>query len=258
MRASQQHHQDLVWQRESEFHDALAGHVDPTARPPARPNLWESIVLREAGDLRGRRVLELGCGIGDMTLHFIAEGAAVTALDISPRMVEVARRRAEAWAPGAQARFLSVPVEATGLESSSFDVVAGLNILHHVDVLGAATEIARVSRAGVRGIFIENSGLNPLLSLARRCLAGRLGIARYGTPDEHPLTGRDYRHFRARFRVVDVDYPEFMFFRIFDRQVMRYRSKRVSELLTGTDQTIYRVFPALRRFSYKVLLRLQK
>src|SRR5438132_11463641 len=112
MRASQQSQKDLVWQRESEFHDALAGQVDATARPPARPNLWESIVLREAGDLRGRNVVELGCGIGDMTLHFIAEGAAVTALDLSPRMVEVARRRAEAWAPGAHAGSCSVPLEA--------------------------------------------------------------------------------------------------------------------------------------------------
>ena len=85
-----------------------------------------------------------------------------------------------------------------------------------------------------------------------------MGIARYGTEDEHPLTGRDYGHFRGLFRVVQVNYPEFVFFRIFDRQVMRYRSKRVSDFLRGMDAATYRLAPPLRRFSYKVLLRLQK
>jgi SAM-dependent methyltransferase len=247
-----------VWLREAEFHDALADNLDAAARPPAAPNFWEALLLKEAGDLRGRQVLEIGCGVGDLTLHLINAGAAVTALDISPRMVELARRRAEAWAPTPEARFLSVPVEATGLEPSKFDVVVGLNILHHVNVEGAAVEIARVSRFGARAVFIENSGLNPLLSVARRHVAGRLGIPRYGTSDEHPLTRRDYRQFRRLFRVVEVTYPEFVFFRIFDRQVMRFRSKPLSRVLQWMDSGTYRLLPSLRRFSYKVLLRLEK
>jgi ubiquinone/menaquinone biosynthesis C-methylase UbiE len=247
-----------VWLREAEFHDALADHLDAATRPPAAPNFWEALLLREAGELRGRQVLEIGCGVGDLTLHLVAAGASRTALDISPRMVEAAKRRTKAWAPTAEAQFLSVPVETTGLEPSQFDLVIGLNILHHVDVHGAAREMARVSRSGARGVFIENSGLNPVLSFARRHLAGRLGIPRYGTLDEHPLTNRDYDQFRRLFRVVAIKYPEFVFFRIFDRQVMRFRSKRISKLLTQMDIATYRVLPALRRFSYKVLLRLEK
>jgi SAM-dependent methyltransferase len=247
-----------VWLREAEFHDALADHLDAGARPPAAPNFWEALLLKEAGELRGRQVLEIGCGVGDLTLHLIDAGAAVTALDISPRMVEAAMLRAEAWAPTAEARFLSVPVEATDLERSKFDVVVGLNILHHVNVEGAAREIARVSRPGARGVFIENSGLNPVLSFARRHVAGHLGIPRYGTLDEHPLTDRDYKQFRRLFRVAKVNYPEFVFFRIFDRQVLRFRSKPISKVLTRMDLATYRLFPPLRRFSYKVLLRLEK
>ena len=247
-----------VWLREAEFHDALASHLDAAARPAAAPNFWEALVLREAGDLRGQRVLEIGCGVGDLTLHLLAAGASVTALDISPRMVAIARRRAEAWAATAEAQFLSVPVEATGLDSSTYDVIIGLNILHHVDVGGAAEEIARLSRPRARAVFIENSGLNPLLSFARRHVAGRFGIPRLGTIDEHPLTERDYDEFRRLFRVVKVNYPEFVFFRIFDRQVMRFRSKPMSTLFRSMDVAAYRWLPPLRRFSYKVLLRLEK
>ena len=52
-----------VWLREAEFHDALASHLDAAARPAAAPNFWEALVLREAGDVRGQRVLEIGCGV---------------------------------------------------------------------------------------------------------------------------------------------------------------------------------------------------
>ena len=44
----------------------------------------------------GDRVLEVGCGTGALTLRCARRGAQVTAIDISPRMLAVARRRASA------------------------------------------------------------------------------------------------------------------------------------------------------------------
>ena len=50
-------------------------------------------ILRLAGDVAGRRVLELGCAGGVLTQQLADRGAAVLALDREPRMAALARQR---------------------------------------------------------------------------------------------------------------------------------------------------------------------
>jgi 2-polyprenyl-3-methyl-5-hydroxy-6-metoxy-1,4-benzoquinol methylase len=45
------------------------------------------------GDVSGRQVLELGCGAGTLTEWLVEQGAVVTGLDVSPKMVRLARAR---------------------------------------------------------------------------------------------------------------------------------------------------------------------
>src|SRR5271167_1012128 len=49
------------------------------------------------GRWKGRRVLEIGCGIGTDTINFARAGAHVTAVDLSETSIEVARQRAEVF-----------------------------------------------------------------------------------------------------------------------------------------------------------------
>lgn len=48
---------------------------------------------RLPADLAGVRVLDAGCGAGQMTAELAARGADVTAIDISPRLIEIAAAR---------------------------------------------------------------------------------------------------------------------------------------------------------------------
>lgn len=242
-----------VLAREREHHDRIAAGLDPEAMPPGEPDEWEAAILAAAGEVQGRDVLELGCGDGGLSLALLARGARLTALDLSPGMVAVAEARARRFRPEASARFLAASAEATGLESHAFDLVVGKWVLHHLDLDRAADELQRVLRPGGRAVFAETSGLNPLLRLARRHLAGRAGIARIGTPDEAPLGRGDLALLRRRFARARVSFPVFQLLQILDRQVLRYRWPRVTRACRRVDAALGRV-PLLRRHGHWLMV----
>ena len=240
--------------REREFHDDIARELSPEHLPPQPPGPLEEALLAAAGDLEGRRVLDLGCGSGDLTLMLLERGAHVTALDLSPEMVRIARQRAELFGRTPDAVWVAAAVEASGLGSGAYDVVLGRFILHHLELDRAAAEIVRLLAPGARAVFLENSGRNPLLMFARRHLAGRFGIPRLGTKDEMPLQRRDVAALAREFDSVDLTYPVFEFLCLFDRQVLRFRWPRISRLIAAADTAIARLVPAVLPFSFRVLV----
>ena len=248
-----------MWAREREFHDALARELDVEALPHRRqPDRLDSALLELAGDVNGLTVLDAGCGQGDLTLHLLTQHASVTALDVSPGMIDVVRRRRERLVDHAGVlTTVAAPMEHSGLPDAGFDLVLGKFILHHIDIESGAKELRRVLRPGGRAIFIENSGGNPLLRVARNRLAGRVGIPRLGTEDEHPLMARDLEGLRAVFDNVTPHYPVFEFLVLFDRQVLRFRYRRVSRAIRRLDNAVHRCAPRLRRFSYRVIVELE-
>src|SRR4051794_7841379 len=93
--------------------DAIAATlVDEARRPLPYADLRDytrwSPGLRGAadalGDLRGRRVLELGCGMGQLTTMLALAGAEVSAFDLSPRSTDITRTRLEAHGVDADVR----------------------------------------------------------------------------------------------------------------------------------------------------------
>lgn len=243
-----------VLARERDHHDRIAAGLDPAAMPPRAPDAWEQAILDAAGDLRGREVLELGCGDGSLSLALLERGARLTALDLSPGMVAVARARAERFAPDASALFLAASAERSGLEDAAFDVIVGKWVLHHLDLPVAAGELRRLLRPGGRAVFAETSGLNPVLRAARRRLTGRCGVARVGTEDEQPLGARDVEVLRSRFTVA-VAFPVFQLLQIFDRQVLRYRWPVLTRACARADAVLGRI-PGVRRWGHWLQLTL--
>jgi 2-polyprenyl-3-methyl-5-hydroxy-6-metoxy-1,4-benzoquinol methylase len=101
----------------------------------ARKYLVEPHILRFAQHDRwaGKRVLEIGCGIGTDTMRFARAGAQVTAVDLSSRSLEVARQRAAVYGLSDRVSFY----EANGEELSHFvppqpfDLVYSFGVIHH-------------------------------------------------------------------------------------------------------------------------------
>jgi SAM-dependent methyltransferase len=98
-----------------------------------------------------RRILEAGCGWGELAVWLAREtGAEVVAIDLSPRMVELARQR------GVDARVADV--QALPFADGQFDCVVAAWMLYHVpDLDRGVSELARVLRPGGTLVAVTNS-----------------------------------------------------------------------------------------------------
>ena len=185
-------------QREREFHDRWAKEVDATALDPGGlancPTTPETTwALAQLGEIRGRRVLDLGCGYGETAAWLALQGAMVEAIDISPEMVEVSRRLAVRVGVADRITFHVGPGEALRFADASFDAAFGHDVLHHLDLERARNELLRVLRPGARAVFAEPLGHNPIINLFRNL------SPETRTPDEVPLRFADFARLRLGF-----------------------------------------------------------
>jgi SAM-dependent methyltransferase len=107
--------------------------------------------MAEIGALSPQRVLEVGCGWGELAEWITRDtGAEVVAVDLSSRMVELARER------GVEARVADV--QQLPFADGEFDLVVAAWMLYHVpDLDRGLRELARVLRPGGGLVAVTNS-----------------------------------------------------------------------------------------------------
>ena len=107
-------------------------------------------LLQDAANLQpGSTVLDIGCGPGHVAGALAEAGAAVTGIDFSARMVEVARRHYP------QATFLEANAEELPFGDASFEAVVSNFVVHHLarpDVV--FREVCRALKPGGRFAFV--------------------------------------------------------------------------------------------------------
>jgi len=106
------------------------------------------LTLDLLGEVRGRRVLDLGCGEGGYARELARRGAIVTGIDGSERLVEVARERSTP--AGLNIDFFCLNANhLDSLVDASFDaVLAAMSLMDVEDYPGAVAEAHRVLRPG--------------------------------------------------------------------------------------------------------------
>lgn len=114
----------------------------------------DAFVLRQVPlQLGGARVLEVGCGTGKNSAWLVSQARELIALDFSPGMLDVARRRVRS----STARFVEHDITRPWpVDAGSVDAVVGNLVLEHVRELAPVfAEAARVLRAGGQLFFCE-------------------------------------------------------------------------------------------------------
>jgi 2-polyprenyl-3-methyl-5-hydroxy-6-metoxy-1,4-benzoquinol methylase len=79
----------------------------------------------------GKRVLDVGCGIGRWSCRLAARGAIVTGIDLSPTMIAEARRRAAARGLADRCLFLAQDLACLDVDGR-FDRILGVTVLQHI------------------------------------------------------------------------------------------------------------------------------
>lgn len=103
------------------------------------------------GQWEGKKVLEVGCGIGTEALCFAGFGAEVTAVDLSSKSLDIAWLGARVLKPKGHIYFIQADVESLSaiMAPESFDLVYSFGVLHHTpDPDAALAEIYRRVKPG--------------------------------------------------------------------------------------------------------------
>jgi 2-polyprenyl-6-hydroxyphenyl methylase/3-demethylubiquinone-9 3-methyltransferase len=137
--------------------------------------------------LRGARVLDVGCGAGLLSEALAKEGAQVSALDLAPELVEVAKLHL--LESGLQVDYRLLSVEAMAAEMpASFDAITCMELLEHVPDPGSVLQACATLLKPGGKLFVSTLNRTPLAFAA--AIVGAEYLARLLPRGTH-----DYRSF---------------------------------------------------------------
>jgi SAM-dependent methyltransferase len=237
--------------------------------PPDADMPFVKGLVAALGPVAGKRVVEVGCGRGELSVYLAKQGAVVTGVDIGPNLIAAADRLADI--NGVQVEFRRVDIKALPFPSASADIVVGLAVLHHLsegDLEATLSEAHRVLRAdGIAVIAepVENSrsfdfvqNLVPAGKPSdpdyRPSWLRRRAWARYvAGEDQRSLTTKELRRGGdAPWRSVHVS-PHGLVSRL-----ERVLPARLRSALWSFDELVLRWLPPVRRFCRTVVVQYVK
>ena len=212
----------------------------------------------------GKKIIELGCGLGEAAVYFAKKGAEVVATDISSGMCALVKKVAERH--GVSLLTAQAYADKMPFPDESFDIVYAANLLHHVDIEAAIKEAKRVLKPGGKFVSWDPLAHNPVINVYRRMAMG------VRTEDEHPIRMKQLDLFRKYFG--EVKYETFWFTTLFiflkfyfidrvDPNKERYWKKILVDhkklektylQLEKFDKFILKIFPFLKRYCWNIVI----
>jgi demethylmenaquinone methyltransferase / 2-methoxy-6-polyprenyl-1,4-benzoquinol methylase len=169
---------------------------------------WKQRLASLAAAGPATRVLDLACGTGDIAFELARRGAHVVGLDITHRMIELARAKpSTARAP---VTFLTGDMMALPFRAEQFDVVTTGYGIRNVPQIGPAiAEIRRVLRSG--GLLLSLDFDRPAQPIVRAVylsyltvVGSALGLALHGDPDTYRYIPESIRRYPGAHQVSEL------------------------------------------------------
>jgi ubiquinone/menaquinone biosynthesis C-methylase UbiE len=190
---------------------------------------------------RGKKVLEIGCGIGTDTINFARHGAWVTAVELSERSLEIAQKRAEVYGLSDRIRFYLGNAEELSrfVPVEPYDLIYSFGVIHHTPhperviaemrhyaLSGTTVKVMVYHRYSWKVLWILLTyGKGQFWRLAE--LVAQYSEAQTGCPVTYTFTKREIRDLLERhgFRVTEIWVDHIFPYRIPD--YVRYRYVKV-------------------------------
>lgn len=167
---------------------------------------WKRRLVQLSEASTGSRVLDLACGTGDIAFALSARGASVVGLDVTHRMLLIARAKAAAG-PGTPS-FVTGDMLSLPFADELFDVVTtGYGIRNVPDIARSVAEMHRVLKPGGMMLSLDfNRPRNPIVRtvyLAYLTVVGSsLGLALHGDPDTYRYIAESIRRYPGAVAVT--------------------------------------------------------
>jgi SAM-dependent methyltransferase len=187
--------------REEAFHDGWAAstpveevHVHECFEAPTA--LENKFILSRMGPLAGKKLFDIGSGLGESSVYFALQGARVTMIDISPGMIEKAKETGRYH--GVELEGYASAGEKLPAGDNEFDIVYVANLIHHVsDRRNLMKEMRRVLKPGGRFFSFDPVAYNPVINVYRNMATD------VRTEDERPLRHSDVVMVKEYFDEVE-------------------------------------------------------
>ena len=193
-------------------------------------------------------ILDYGCGIGNSIKKVIDYNPKkITGIDISEVSIEKAKKISNS---NTLIDLFVDNCEKTKFKNSSFDIVYGTGILHHLNVKSCLNEIDRILKPKGKLLFIEPLGTNPLINLYRKLTPKSRSV------DEHPLKDEDFNLIQEKFDNMKIKFYGFLTLVFFPF----YKSPANSsffEILKKIDQFLFK-FRFFKKLAWSVLIIAEK
>jgi magnesium-protoporphyrin O-methyltransferase len=150
-------------------------------------------------DLQGARILDAGCGTGALALEAARRGAEVVAIDLSPALVDVARRRMDELRDEAADRIDWRSGDMLDTALGHFDHVVAMDSLIHYDETDMVRALACWAPRTRHSMLITFAPRNPMLAAMRA--VGRLFPRGNRAPWIEPVAEKSLR------RHIDTGVP---------------------------------------------------
>ena len=147
------------------WHEKVHGQEDPTLI-----NLedWHKNALSLAPNLKGLKVLEVGCGVGDFAIYLNNEGANVTAVDFSKKAIELAKEKGKVR--NCRINFQIADAQSLPFPDDEFDLIFSCECLEHIpEPKLALKEMNRVLKKSAKVILTTENYSNAVILYWIKC-----------------------------------------------------------------------------------------
>lgn len=225
-------------------------------------------------DFSNKKILEIGCGSGELSVWFAKNAAEVYGVDISDESIAIAETRSQKNGTQDKTHFFACAAEQLPFEDSFFDIVFINVSLHHLEIDIALEECRRVLKAGGDFLAIEPLAFSKRIQNIRTSkVFSSLYPIRRETPTERILSLDDIQSVKTVFTDVQwVPYrmcspfvykiqPLFSFMsRLFFRKEenSEVQKRKMNRLLQRYDERLLSMFPILKVLSRYVVIYAKK